>query len=301
MLLETHVCLNRFTVLLLCALLSAIAVTDQVAADTHVIARINHTGLTRPSGMAIDPSGIMFVEDGGGRFVWTLSKSDATVLQTYPLNATRFGARGLAHNAVTDEWFDSSRFSNDFLQRLDLQTGTVTNVGPTDPGLGFFNFLDLDVDPSGAMWLLSDRNGGSIWSVNQQTGAASLHRNLTGFHVTPVGTEYPVALAIDNAGQFFVASNGPSIQETTSFYSVDLASGLVTRLTSTSLTAPSYVVAFDQDPATGNWFAIEQRTSVSPAEWYLRGVTSVPEPSFGLFAFIAICRGLFRVRFLRQV
>ncbi len=110
---------------------------------------------------------------------------------------------------------DFSKFVDDFLYQIDLNTGALTQIGVT----GFLNIEALSFSPGGVLYGIDDTND-NLLTINVNTGAG-----------TVVGPTFNVddgAIAFDSNGNLWGAdgSNG-------ALYSIDPATGAATNLGAT--------------------------------------------------------------------
>jgi|GEM_PF-5005032 len=255
----------RFNTVIVAVVFGIVIISAPAAlADSIEVGRINPPGINYCSGITFDGSVDPLTIDGFGDLMWRLDVTNAQVLSTHTLNGGRATTRGLEYDPTNGEYYTNRRRSgsNDELATVDPQSGAVNIIGLTGTG---FNFLDQAVDPvTGKLWLITDINGGGLYSVNKTSGAGTLVRNYGG------AMGQLSAMAVGHGGRLFVASiNGK-------FYEIYADDPGVDFVTITSLSGADHFRDFEYSPITARWYGVEERRSASPREWHLREIIGLP-------------------------
>jgi hypothetical protein len=219
---------------------------------------------------------------------WSLSRvslqNAAAISTTFSTPFPNASNQALAYDDSTASFYTMK--ANEYLYKI--QSGTLAN-SPVGNGVGaFFNFNSLAVDPSGNLWLATDNDGNSLWEIDKQTGVGTLRTTIN------LGVNNQItALAIDNAGQFFVYSTTPVLdgQPTPTFiYQVNPNTGAATQAAQVFLntrTSFGIMLAMAYDPMSKGYYGIEQNDLANPRTFELVQITDLPGPS--ILGFLSIC------------
>ena len=147
---------------------------------------------TRPSGIAIDASGNVWVVNGGSNTVTKLSPSGA-VLGTFALG---IGPSGIAIDASGNVWVANWGVE-------DVAGNTVTKLSPSGAVIGTFAVgtrpSGIAIDASGNVWIT---NGGSN-NVTELSPAGTVLHTFSGAYFGG-----PFGIAIDASGNVWVVNAG---------------------------------------------------------------------------------------------
>jgi hypothetical protein len=140
-----------------------------------------------------------------------------------------------------------------------------------------FNFWDIEWDSVLAkMWVVTDINGGEIYTVNTTTGAATFQRNFGVFALNGGGIQ---SMAVGAGGEMIVAgetnpNSGPDL------WRVNPITGSVALAADLPFPQAGVLLRdLDYNPATNRWFAVEENRNASPDSYSLIELTNVPEPA----------------------
>jgi hypothetical protein len=225
------------------------------------------------TGIAFDDQANPWVLDGLSWQMQRLDKNAGTVLQTYTPTSTTSYNDSLAWAASNGAFYTNA--DRNSLYSMNINLDTRTHIGSSSQYQSF-NFLDMAFDPSGRLWLATDRNRGELWSVNTATGVPTFERAITGLGVD----QQLHALAIDTSGQFYVACSSSWPNGNDCIYNVNPQSGATSLLTYwPDSTTGAFIDSFTIDPTTGRCFGIREVRSESPYGYYFVELAGVSEPS----------------------
>jgi hypothetical protein len=242
----------------------------------------NHQRTPIISGIEFDNQSNPWVIDGWTWQMQRLDENNGAVLQTYTPTHPAYSNDSLAWSPINGAFYTA--YSN-YLYAIDMTADTCTRIGTSMNSS--FNFMDLAFDPSGKLWLATDRNGGELWSVNTATSVTTFERSITGLAIN----QQVHALTIAADGRFFIASSSSNgIASDNRIYGVNPQTGAATLQANWSDVSSAFLDTMAIDPQTGRWFGIREARQESPFGYYFVELVDVPEPmSAALLGAAAAC------------
>jgi hypothetical protein len=237
------------------------------------------------SGIAFDDQANPWVSDGWSWGMQRLDETSGAVLEIYAPTPAATSNNSLAWSPASGEFYTNYTSA---LYRINRQSNTRTVVGYS---MQSFNFSDLAFSPSGSLWQATDHNGGELWSVNTATSAETLVCGITGLGIN----QQVHALAIDQQGQFFVATSAYRYNGNVAdnrIYGVDPQTGTASLVAQWDDDVGAYIQHMSIDPTTGRWYGIRQARGLSPWGHYFVELTNVPEPATTTLLGVAAACGL---------
>ncbi len=222
----------------------------------------------RFSGIAFDGSANPWVIDS---LSWEMKQYDldtGSVLNTYTPAPPSLYNDTLEWDPATRTFYTMNQFA---FYAIDQAAHSRTTLG----SFPYFNWASLAMNPAtGVLWLGTDGGAAKdLWKVDRATGQLT--------YVRPINTSaYTlIAVAIDNAGNYFMAAqpglwySGPQ-----AIYSLDPTTGNTQWVTDSTDQVQDLIKDCNFDPISGRCYAIQERRSVYPWDYYLVEITGIPEP-----------------------
>jgi hypothetical protein len=213
-------------------------------------------------GLAFDENSNPLMIERYAQAMRRVDVNDGSILTSTALAGSTTSGFGLTFDAVNDVLYTTDAARK--LCVVDRTTGAVTTRTQHMPN---FNFWDIEWEPAtGKLWAVTDNNEGSLYTIDPQTGEATLQHNWGNFAGNGGGLK---SMTFGPAGEMII-SGRTSQTGGDLLWQVDRSTweASVYDDLSTLNIAPRDI---DYDPASGQWFAVQESSFFE--------LTNVPEPT----------------------